>query len=108
MKISEIAVDNMEIPVSQVLPFYQKEPYPGGHTFRLKLSFDNENTLNEFFKVNKLEDIHNASSSRFFLKLSTQWPDKENAQFFINTVTEIIKKDLTIELSGVCSPVVRT
>lgn len=102
----EISIDNVSVSPQIVLPFFQKNPYPGGKKYSVDVHFDSRASLEKILKVYNLSNINDANWSLFFMYLTSIWPQKnenEGVLYFINSVEEAMVNQKSINFKGVCS-----
>lgn len=105
-----ISIDGVNTIIAEVLPFYQKNPFPGNRVFTLCIKYKSAEMLSKIIDTHRLFDIENQNWSLFFLYLTSIWPQhpsNKNAKYFINSIKEIEITSATICLKGVASDIIK-
>lgn len=103
-----ISIDGLETSAEYIYPFYQKQPFPGNHTYELELFFNSPRDIAKIVKRHGLDDFDNVNWNIFFMYLMGVWPyfsDEMNARYFVNSVTELTINDTSIKVKGLASDI---
>jgi hypothetical protein len=107
----ELGIDGIPRPAESAVALFQRDPLPGGHTYRLVIS---GKRLRKYFSdvpLGQHEGISEEDARRYFLSLGMSFSsnpnEKNELEYFLNTIEEIDFDDDRIMFSGICSPVVK-
>lgn len=110
MKLESVKIDGVNVELFDVIPFYQSQPYPGNHRYKMEIAFNDEATKEKYIVAKGLKDIKLANTGLFFLSLAGDFEQQGltgNApRFFINTIEEITEGNNTLIFTGIASDVI--
>jgi hypothetical protein len=108
----ELNIDGQPCPPEIAAPFFQRNPFPGGHEYTCVISGERLGKYFDYMPVGKAESVSEEDARRFFQSLGLSWnltPDEQGvrAEYFLNSVKEMDFDGERIKFSGLCSPIVR-
>lgn len=110
MLIKQLEIDGSPVVLDKVLPFYQTDPFPGNHRYKMEIAFENEVARAKYIATKGLKDVKLANTGLFFLSLAGYFEQQGltgNApRFFINTIEEITEGNNTLIFTGIASDVI--
>lgn len=110
MLIKQLEIDDSPVVLEEVLPFYQTDPFPGNHRYKMEIAFENEVAKAKYIATRGLKDVKLASTGLFFLSLTACFEQLgltgKAPCFFINNIEEITEGNNTLVFTGIASDVV--
>jgi hypothetical protein len=107
-------IDGVSIPIGVIWIHYQRDPFPGGHRYRLRLPEPLASVLGE--RLGRSISSDTADNSRDYLYwlssilselITSDMSGQMETRYVINTVSETkLNEDGSLDLYGVCSPFV--
>jgi hypothetical protein len=110
----ELKIDGRAYSCRAVDFLYQRDPYPGGHEYELRIS--NVRTKARFRGIDSGRHIRPSDELRFKIQFqltallaesASLEQEPSDVQFFLNTIDEVTINDNEIFIQGVCSEVVK-
>lgn len=108
MEVLAIWIEDQEVALADVMPFYKLNPYPGDHKYKLKLSFKSVSALEKALMA-ELSSLNNVNWELFFLYLQGFCSENRSdncARYLLNTVDRVEHDGTNLTLYGVCSTII--